>query len=82
MSNIEASPDGAIDDWFVKTFGKSWKTTFAGVLTLACGVARAIPTLPPIVHVICDVVVPTASGIGLWAAKDHNVSGKPGAFAP
>lgn len=74
MSQQPAS-DGIVDGVMAKIFGKSWKTTVAGLLTLACGVAPLIPNLPPVVHDICRVSLPILTGGGLMLSKDHNVSG-------
>lgn len=80
MSDQNSPPDGAIDSWMTKLFGRSWKTTTTGLLTFGCGVVVAADhfVANPVLHAIAGVCVATglagAGAIGI-SAKDKNVSG-------
>jgi hypothetical protein len=68
--------DGGIVGRFLsRIFGRSYRTTIAGVVTvLAQGVALA-PGVPPEVAHWAQVLAGLASGAGLLIAKDARVSG-------
>jgi hypothetical protein len=68
--------DGGIVGRFLsRIFGRSYRTTIAGVVTvLAQGVALA-PGVPPEVAHWAQVLAGLASGAGLLTAKDARVSG-------
>lgn len=72
-----ADPDGIVDGFFSRVFGRSWKTTLAGLGAFVCGVAPLIPGIPSIVLDICRVALPALTGTGLMLAKDRSVSGPP-----
>ena len=75
MTQTAEKPDGFIDGIMSKVFGRSWKTTVAGLVVVACGVVSFIPGMPPVVYLICQALGPVAAGGGLVTAKDRNVSG-------
>lgn len=58
---------------------RSWKTTLAGIFTIAAAVAA--PILPvigvpaAIATAVCSALGAGATAAGLMAAKDHDVSG-------
>jgi len=55
---------------------KNWKTTFAGVFAIIPTVLHAI--FPQVVTVeVAAAITSLFIGLGLIAAKDHNVTGKP-----
>lgn len=67
---------GAVGRFLARIFGRSYRTTIAGVVTvLAQGVALA-PGMPPDVAHWAQVLAGLASGAGLLIAKDARVSGK------
>ena len=52
---------------------KNWKTTLAGVIVAALGVASAMSWISVEVS---GAILTIATAVGLVAAKDNNVSGK------
>jgi len=52
---------------------KNWKTTLAGVIVAALGVASAMGWISVEVS---GAILTIATAVGLVAAKDNNVSGK------
>ena len=72
---MSTQPDGAIDGFLTKIFGRSWKTSLSGALTFACGVAVALPGVPQPIKDGCAVALPLLTGAGLIVAKDKGVSG-------
>lgn len=67
--------DGFIDGFMSKILGRSWKTSIAGWVAIACGIVQVIPGVPQVVRDVCLVVGPVAGGTGLVQAKDKNVHG-------
>lgn len=68
--------DGAIGAFLARIFGRSYRTTLAGLVTVvAQGVALA-PGMDPAVAHWAQVVAGFAGGAGLLIAKDHRVSGQ------
>jgi hypothetical protein len=68
---------GAVGRFLSRVFGRSYRTTLAGlVATVAQGVALA-PGVDPAVQHWAQVVAGFASGAGLLIAKDSRVSGRP-----
>jgi hypothetical protein len=70
-----AQPDGAIDAFMSRLFGRSWKTTCTGILAVVGTVVQLIPGIPPEVKHGVGIGVGVLTGTGLIAAKDKNVSG-------
>lgn len=73
-------PDGALDAFMTRIFGRSWRSGGLGLAALLCGivsgVAVAVPgAVPAVVVAVAAVVGPLASGAGLMFAKDAKVSG-------
>jgi hypothetical protein len=67
---------GAVGRFLSRIFGRSYRTTIAGVVTvLAQGVALAPGMHPDVAH-WAQVLAGLASGAGLLIAKDARVSGK------
>lgn len=76
------APDPTIDDggavgrFLVRVFGRSYRTTLAGLVTVvAQGVALAPGVDPSVAH-WAQVVAGFAGGAGLLIAKDGRVSGR------
>jgi hypothetical protein len=68
--------DGAIGAFLARIFGRSYRTTLAGLITVvAQGVALA-PGMDPAVAHWAQVAAGLASGAGLLIAKDSRVSGR------
>ena len=83
MADLDAPPpvphdeDGAIGRFLSRLFGRSYRTTLAGLIaTVAQGVALA-PGVDPAVQHWAQVVAGFASGAGLLIAKDSRISGLP-----
>jgi hypothetical protein len=69
--------DGAIGAFLHRIFGRSYRTTIAGIVTVvAQGVALAPGVDPSVAH-WAQVIAGLASGAGLLIAKDARVSGAP-----
>jgi hypothetical protein len=69
--------DGAIGAFLRRIFGRSYRTTIAGIVTVvAQGVALAPGVDPSVAH-WAQVIAGLASGAGLLIAKDARVSGAP-----
>jgi hypothetical protein len=67
--------DGAVGVFLSRVFGRSYRTTLAGLVTVvAQGVALA-PGVDPVVAHWAQVLAGLASGAGLLIAKDSRVSG-------
>lgn len=62
-----------LEQWF----GRSWRTTLLGALTLLCGVIVTVPGMPPDLVEIAKYLLAPASGLGIMLAKDQRVSGVP-----
>ncbi len=68
---------GAVGRFLSRVFGRSYRTTLAGLVTVvAQGVALAPGVDPSVVH-WAQVLAGMASGAGLLIAKDSRVSGMP-----
>ncbi len=67
--------EGLIGGGLRKLFGRSWKTTVTGLITIACGVVPLVPGVPDNIAKIAAVLLPIVAGGGLLVAKDGNVSG-------
>ena len=69
--------DGAIGAFLARVFGRSYRTTLAGLVTVvAQGIALA-PGVDPTVAHWAQVLAGMASGAGLLIAKDSRISGLP-----
>lgn len=79
MSDQNSSPDGAIDSWMTKLFGRSWRTTCAGFTTLVVGIIAIAPLPPQLLWLktLAQEAAPFVGGAGLVFAKDGRVSGLP-----
>lgn len=76
-SPLEHDDDGAVGRFLSRVFGRSYRTTLAGLVTVvAQGVALA-PGVDPAVAHWAQVLAGMASGAGLLIAKDSRVSGRP-----
>ena len=69
--------EGEVGNWFTKMFGKSWKTSAAGIIAIMCSIVQGLQValpgqLPPLLVAIAGVIGPLVGGVGLLAAKDHN----------
>lgn len=74
---IEHDDGGAVGRFLARVFGRSYRTTLAGLVTVvAQGVALAPGVDPSVAH-WAQVVAGFAGGAGLLIAKDHRVSGRP-----
>ena len=68
---------GAVGRLLSRLFGRSYRTTLAGLVTVvAQGVALAPGVDPSVAH-WAQVLAGLASGAGLLIAKDSRVSGMP-----
>jgi hypothetical protein len=72
--------EGLIAQKMRELFGPSWKTSVAGIVTLACaviaGINQAHPgVIPPMLVTLGAIVGPLAAGGGLLVAKDGDVTG-------
>ncbi len=84
MSEAEATkpeprhePDGALDAFMARIFGRSWRTSCAGLLALLVGIVAVIPGLPPQVTETAKALDVLLIGGGLMLAKDSRISGLP-----
>ncbi len=69
--------EGAIGAFLAKIFGRSYRTTLAGLVTVvAQGIALAPGVDPSVAH-WAQVAAGLASGAGLLIAKDSRISGLP-----
>ena len=71
--------DGRIGSFLSSWFGRSYRTTLAGGLTVLCQVVAMVPGVPGDVAHMAQVIAGLAGGAGLLIAKDARVSGKPSA---
>ena len=69
--------DGKIGAFLARWFGRSYRTTLAGGLTVSCQLVAMLPGVPPNVAHMAQVIAGLAGGAGLLIAKDARVSGKP-----
>lgn len=79
---IPADDGGAIGRFLTGVFGRSYRTTIAGIVATASaavvGVGAAAPQLVPHqIVLLASVLGPLLGGAGLIAAKDARISGKP-----
>jgi hypothetical protein len=73
----EQHDDGAIGAFLARIFGRSYRTTLAGLVAmLAQGIALAPGVDPSMAH-WAQVVAGFAGGAGLLIAKDSRISGLP-----
>ena len=69
--------EGALGRFLARIFGRSYRTTLAGLVTVgAQGIALA-PGMDPSAAHWAQVVAGFAGGAGLLIAKDNRVSGLP-----
>ena len=71
--------EGKIGAFLSKWFGRSYRTTLAGGVTVLCQVVAMVPGVPADVAHMAQVIAGLAGGAGLLIAKDARVSGKPSA---
>ena len=69
--------DGKIGQFLTRWFGRSYRTTLAGGLTVLCQVVAMVPGVRPDVAHMAQVIAGLAGGVGLLIAKDARVSGAP-----
>lgn len=72
-----AQPDGAIDRFMSGIFGRSWRTTCAGLAAVIGTIVQLLPGVPPEVKHGVGIGVSVLTGAGLVAAKDKSVTGLP-----
>lgn len=70
-------PDGLIETQLVRFFGRSYRTTLAGIVALLATVAPFVPGIPSSVVDVLHAIAGAAMGAGLLIAKDSRVSGRP-----
>ncbi len=76
-SPLDHDDGGAVGRFLSRLFGRSYRTTLAGLVTVvAQGVALAPGVDPSVAH-WAQVLAGLASGAGLLIAKDSRVSGMP-----
>lgn len=73
-------PDGALDSFMVRLFGRSWRTTTTGLATFACGVVVVADQFVanPALHAaagVCAALGLASAGAGGIAAKDKRTTG-------
>jgi len=76
----DPADNGEINNWLGKMFGRSWKTSFSGLVAVGCsvitGLSAALPgQIPPSLAAVAGIIGPMVGGVGLMMAKDHNISG-------
>lgn len=81
-SDPAQKPDGIIDSFLSRIFGRSWRTGLSGTFPFACAVVVAADQFiaNPALHIasgICVAVGLGGAGAGLMKAKDAKVTGKP-----
>lgn len=69
--------EGKIGQFLSQWFGRSYRTTLAGGLTVACQIVAMLPGVPANVAHMAQVIAGLAGGAGLLIAKDARVSGRP-----
>lgn len=74
-------PDGVLDEKMTRLFGRSWRTTFGGIVTTGCALVVVADQfiMHPILHAaagICIAAGLTGAGVALTRAKDAKVSGR------
>jgi len=74
---VADSPDGALESWLVGVFGRSYRTTIAGLIALLATVLPFVDGVPQGVVDALHAVAGLAAGAGLLIAKDARVSGQP-----
>jgi GH24 family phage-related lysozyme (muramidase) len=75
IPQIPAAIPAAIVPQGIQTMlGKNWQTTLAGLVAALAGAAKVIPALQPYSDIL-TTIMGVAGGVGLMAAKDHNVTG-------
>lgn len=73
-------PDGWIDAKMTEIFGRSWRTKLAGFASMGCAVVATLGVtspglLPPNMVSVAMAMSAASTGLGLYHAKDANVSG-------
>lgn len=76
MSDLPAEPDGILAAFLVRYFGRSYRTTLAGLVSVVASGVALSPGVDPAVAHWAQVIVGLASGAGLLIAKDARVSGQ------
>jgi hypothetical protein len=71
------SDDGVVGSFLARIFGRSYRTTLAGLVTVVAQGIALSPGIDPAAAHWAQVVAGMASGAGLLIAKDHRVSGRP-----
>ena len=69
--------DGLIGAFLVRIFGRSYRTTLAGLVTVVAQGIALSPGIDPSAAHWAQVVAGMASGAGLLIAKDSRISGLP-----
>lgn len=69
--------DGRIGAFLSSWFGRSYRTTLAGIVTVVAQGLALAPGMDPAIAHWAQVAAGLASGAGLLIAKDARVSGRP-----
>jgi len=68
--------DGLIETTLVRLFGRSYRTTLAGIVAVVAVVAAHTPGVPAWAIAALKELATLAAGAGLLIAKDSRVSGR------
>lgn len=77
MAEEQHDDGGKVGAFLAKWFGRSYRTTLAGLVATVSSVVAIAPGVPPGVQHMAQVIASLASGAGLVIAKDSRVSGRP-----
>ena len=79
MSEPKSDPDepGMAEALIIKIFGRSYRTTIAGLAAVVATLVPFVPGIPPDVAHAAQALAGLAAGAGLVTAKDSRVSGLP-----
>ena len=70
------SPDGLVESTLVRLFGRSYRTTIAGVVAVVAVIAAHTPGVPTWAVEALRELAALSAGAGLLIAKDARVSGR------
>jgi hypothetical protein len=77
MTTEVSAPNGLLDFYLTRIFGRSWRTTLLGIAGVFCGVVPLVPAFPESWQEIAKGLAPILTSAGLMLAKDGRVSGLP-----